>query len=442
MVKSGIAQLIRRAGYEVVARREPAGEPRPAAAREAASSKRPLHTIFSEWDLVRMLPARFPLRVFANGFPGAGNVILHHVSDQLLQSGTLARETPVDDYAASVRAFLGPRHDRFKEMLIACCPPDWRDDWHFNVHRGGGLVDFVSRSADQFLYAGPFVLGLHLNTDRFGSHELPTRAAYDLYASYGYQILPVVRHPLDILVSLAGKSPLSLDEEEAIRAAPDATLRRQLEQAARRRATRARLDDDRWLRLAAAALTRFFAEQAKLQQTWPVLRFEDVLADPMGFVSSLSLRLGLSVSKEQIAEIASAIGARQLAPGHFGQPSYGKWREALTIDRLHFLESFGLFEAAEELGYPRPEAAQLLGASCDETPPATPQELSNRLRFLQFQFFAQTFDPDWVIAASGLDEVRFARVGAVRLFGSDQSVLDHFCEKLAQTALDALRKSA
>jgi hypothetical protein len=449
VVKSSILALVRRAGYDVVALAEPTAAaappvPPPPPPAEPATPKPPFHTVFSEWDLVRMLPARFPLRVFVNGFPGAGNVILQYISDELLRYAAPARRRrAADDYEAPVISFLGPRHDRFREMLVACCPSGWRDNWHFNVHRGGGLVDFVSSpSFEHFLYAGPFILGAHLNTNRHASHELPSRAIYELYAAYGYRILPIVRHPLDILVSLAGKSPLSLDEEAAIRSAPDAAERRRLEQAARGRAAQARLNDDSWLRLAAAALTRFFAEQAKLQRIWPLLRFEDALADPVGFVASLSRRLELDVADKRIAEIAGAIGAKQLAPGHFGQPSCGKWRKAFTPDRLRFLEGFGLFETAEELGYPRPEAAELVGASGGETPAATSQELSNRPRLLQFQYFAQTFDPDWVIAASGLDEVKFARVGAIRLFGSNQSVLDHFCERLARTALDALRKSA
>jgi hypothetical protein len=449
VVKSGIMRLVRRAGYGVVASRAapialvaPPVLP-PDAADQAPTPKPPLYTVFSEWDLVRMLPARFPLRVFVNGFPGAGNVILQYVSDELLRSAGPARPKPADDYETPLIAFLGPRYDRFREMLIACCPPGWRDNCHFNVHRGGQLVDFVSSpSFEHFLYGGPFVVGAHFNTNQHASHELPSRANYELYAGYGYRILPIVRHPLDILVSLAGKSPLSLDEEETIGSTADPAERRRLEQAARGRAAQARLNDDCWLRLAAAALTRFFAEQAKLQLTWPALRFENVLGDPAGFVALLAQRLGLDVSVRRVGEIASAIGAKQLAPGHFGQPSCGKWRKAFTPDRLHFLESFGLFETAEELGYPRPKAAELVGASSAETSAATPQELSNRLRLLQFQYFAQTFDPDWVIAASGLDDVKFARVGGVRLFGSDQSVLDLFCEKLARTALDALRQSA
>ena len=447
VVKSGILRLARRVGYDVAplaAAVAPPPVPEAPPPSEPAPPKPPLYTVFSEWDLVRMLPARFSLRVFVNGFPGAGNVILQHVSDELLRSAAPARTNAAEeDYETLLIAFLGPRYNRFRDMLIDCCPSGWRDNWHFNLHRGGQLVDFVSSpSFEHFLYAGPFVVGAHFNSNQHASHELPSRANYELYASYGYRILPIVRHPLDILVSLAGKSPLSLREEAAIRSAADPTERRRLEQAARSRATQARLNDDRWLRLAAAALTRFFAEQAKLQLTWPLLRFEDALADPIGFVASLSRRLGLNVADKRIAEIAGAIGAKQLAPGHFGQPSCGKWRKAFTPDRLHFLESFGLFETAEELGYPRPESAELLGIPGAETPAATGEELANRLRLLQFQFFAQTFDPDWVIAASGLVEVKFARVGGVRLFGSDQSVLDHFRERLGRTALDALRMSA
>src|SRR5260370_29097131 len=96
LVRSGILHLIRRARYDA-APPEPTDATLLAAPVDALSPKRPVHAALSEWDFARMLPARFPQRVFVNGFPGAGNVILHHVSGALLNDAALTQARREDD---------------------------------------------------------------------------------------------------------------------------------------------------------------------------------------------------------------------------------------------------------------------------------------------------------------------------------------------------------
>jgi hypothetical protein len=385
----------------------------------------------SGWDFARMQPGRFEKRAFVNGFPGSGNVILRRLASDLLKSNpdydAYRPSNPSATADLPLHVFQ-KRHNLLLKFFRTCTPEQYQDCSYFSIHRGGGQVDFFIISNDRPLFAGPIDLGVHLSSN-FASHEIPTKHYYDLYESYGLHILPIVRHPLDTLASVAHKEIILTEIEiTRIQAEHDPKAKTALSKEFRRRSAAIRLQSDTWLRLAGAALSRFLTAHNLLNTRWPVLRYEDLIADPTQFVANLSRRLNVDADHKTQRRCAQMVGTKVLAPDHFTNPSSGKWKRLFAPRQIDLLAETGLFGVAATLGYPPPSYSDLQTAN---SPFILENQTIDVFRLLQITLFFQLFEPEWVAEMAGIeDQVFYKQAGMMRLVSASNETMDAFYRRL------------
>jgi len=374
----------------------------------------------SDWDYVRLMNVRFLRRAFVTGFPGSGNVVLRRLCDEAIAA---SGDSDGGRDAREVVAIGALRATKLLDTMKSCLPKDWNGDAYLSSHRGGALSDFFAvGQMGHFLCLSAFETNLYMNAGH-ATHELPCRSNYDLFEASGISVLSIVRHPLDVLNSLAGKTPVDEEQDENSNRASFQSL-------AKRRAA-IRTNNEVWLKLAGHTLARFLNALAELKDRWPVLKYEDLMTDPNAFVESLVARLGLdSIPASAKEQMRSMAGQSEFAPMHFNAPGTNKWKGKFSPQQINILTETGVFDAAEKFGYERPHVTDF------GEDRATSYAIDrNPQMFLQTSIFSQTFDPALVSNLSG-DAVSIYsnNVGHCRCFSTDKTLLNGFCKRLAERA--------
>ena len=196
--------------------------------REAQKSVAPpriQRRALSDFELAGLLPVELPRRAVVNGFPGAGNVLAERICSALLKTAGLLMEQPrvgggnqACDSGSTVNRAFGSRLSWLLSRLPDALPRgrEWES---FFSHGATGSVVFVAIRDPDFLLVSGLELNAYINTAVHATHELPSRGSYAFYAEQGLQVIPVVRHPLDILVSFASKLSPSLAQRVSTAAA-------------------------------------------------------------------------------------------------------------------------------------------------------------------------------------------------------------------------------
>lgn len=372
----------------------------------------------SDWDYVRLMNVRISGRAFVTGFPGSGNVVLRRLCDEAIAaSGDSNDGRDLRD----VVAIGALRATNLLNTMKSCLPKDWNGDAYLSSHRGGALSDFFAVGQfGHFLCLSAFETNLYLNAGH-ATHELPRRSNYELFDTSGIAILPIVRHPLDALASLAGKTPIDEEQDETANQVSFQSL-------ARRRAS-IRTNNDVWLNLAGHMLTHFLNALSELTDRWPVLKYEDLMTDPYTFIEAVVARLGLdSIPASAREKMRAMAGQSVFAPMHFNTPGTNKWKGNFSPQQISILAETGVFDAAERFGYERPQAKDL--GKDRVTSYAIGR---NSQMFLQTSIFSQTFDPAVVSNLSGNSVTIYStNIGHCRCFSTDQVLLNGFCERLTE----------
>ena len=291
----------------------------------------------------------------------------------------------------------------------------------FFSHGATGSVVFVAIRDPDFLLVSGLELNAYINTAVHATHELPSRGSYAFYAEQGLQVIPVVRHPLDILVSFASKLSPSLAQRVSTAAATAGISPRDI-------VCRARLASDTWLFDHATLLRRFYEPIAKMPGYRGPIRYEDALANPVGYVATLAQRLGVRVEPDGIEEIARRDRPPGVRPRPISTaPAVGKWRRHLSARQIQFLRPTGLFEVFSAFGYEDQSTDSSLGELQASNPvqiPMASRSPIDPLRDHQYLGLVGTFDPEELIQLLHLDGAVYTlRHGRHVLAGSDRALL-------------------
>jgi len=302
---------------------------------------RPLHP-------VRVAPQaelRFPGRILENGYPSSGNVVLLNIIQELVGDPPRPQRGPLEHYFEE-QAYGS---ELFHFQVI----PRFLSDLEVQeVH--GQVFDFDTtwirlELTDGRFFAFESAVSSVYRAEFWTTHEFPSDAKIERFLELGYKTVFAIRHPLDVVLSLAHK--LAPGQEASL-----------LE----------RLD---WFRATVDTVVAYLSQYHRLGLPGLSVRYEDLLTEPASTIRALAAALELPVTEQQANDIWQKYGFRPLQPKHYWQPGFQKWCIWLSGAHHAALEGSGLSVLLTKLGYPELRSADFQGpALSSPTTPLTPSD--------------------------------------------------------------------
>lgn len=276
-------------------------------------------------------------RYALTGFPGSGCMSLFTVAGSILgEMGPAANEHPaLADMA--LRAWwthTGWLAGKFDHLGVSEIQPSAPRAAFSRVRFYMPVTPERPRDLRLVLFGAPH-RAWFWNATHTTTHEPATEAVVDFHAARGHRLIATVRHPLDCVVSVAGK--LLRAHPEALIASPG------------------------WFDAALSAVIRYYEEAPDLAAAGrlDLFRYEDFLRDPAPTIRRLGAVMGHDLDdaacRRHLAKLRGADGFRSLiaGTGHLWAPGEGKWRHYLG--RLGLLGPVlarrDLIELCDRLGY-------------------------------------------------------------------------------------------
>lgn len=274
--------------------------------------------------LASLLPVDLSSRLIAAGFPGSGNGIVQGIAEFIAAYGRGSdpgRAPDVDVVGAFAADYRG-RIEASLEGLAALLGPV---SLQFAVGPDGSLqVAFFTENEQSLLFGLPNHGLFHEVVHKTHQHCGPTmRRRLD----QGARCLLAVRHPLDVLVSLANKLGfMGLDM----------------------------LADDALFRAVARAMVSYHASFAigeRSNQIVPIA-YEDCQSDFDQVYRRVAAAMDSSAPQADIDAARAKLLNRSIAHGsHLWKPGVGKWRQYLDRRLWQMAAEEGLVALADRLGY-------------------------------------------------------------------------------------------
>lgn len=286
------------------------------------------------------------------GFPSSGNMIFQSCLNDLLAQNPQAvnlQRSPLE----SLLCHYALSHWHSLSEAIATSFDDYGLHVHMAAPCGFGLAgDFlelespVPAQAGFFGQAGDVVVGglrmwHHAWANPYhASHEPITLGAAVAYQRRNVDCIQIVRHPLDVLVSIAGKLVYHTQTHEPSK------------KDARAAAVVELMNCDAWVHSMIDALERYYVAVAAAKDQIHLLRYEDLLSAPVATIQKMSEIFCVRPS----AEIADDIwqkwaGADVAGEGHRWEPGVGKWMRFLPSRFADRIIGSSLEAAAAAFGY-------------------------------------------------------------------------------------------
>jgi hypothetical protein len=278
---------------------------------------------------------RSPNRRFAIiGFPGSGNMIFQNICSALSPAPSVPiwaadpLSAAVSQFALSywfsLSAFLSGAFDEAGRWQDAAAPSHMRN--------GAIYIDLRDRASPAVVAGLPqrsYVWSNPWHT----SHEPLTDHSLKFFAEQNFQVIQILRHPLDVIVSNAAKiTALSGD-----------------------RAPQVLLQNDDWVAAMLASVGEYYEHMNDHHTSNEVefLRYEELLASPNAVIRRLASILGVECNEAKADEIWAALGKATLSQdrGHRWDPRAGKWREFISPRFAKRIVESPLCKYARNFGY-------------------------------------------------------------------------------------------
>jgi hypothetical protein len=168
------------------------------------------------------------------------------------------------------------------------------------------------------------------------SHEPLSSSSVRAYRSNNVSCIQLIRHPLDVLVSIAGKVSVLASEDHSDRT----ELCREL------------LSNENWVKSMVDALGEYFSLVADARSEISILTYEGLIENPVNTIISLSQSLDREINENEAKKIWSKWSDRPaLSKTHSWDPRKGKWMELLPAVYCEYIMRSKLNSAAQSLGY-------------------------------------------------------------------------------------------
>jgi hypothetical protein len=265
------------------------------------------------------------------GLPGSGNMIFQTILTDVLPIASL------DDTEVDLKWFMSCYHNfwvKFIESELSV------SHWvTVPVHTGfsGLMFSLTPKGADSllnptikdFIYIAGFPIQAVAWSDRFiSNHEFLVPSTEDYYVSHGARPVVILRHPLDIILSIANKT--------------DSPYKH--------------LNDRKWLDNISKIVCFYFNGYASLKQsqTTKFVRYEKLLTKPTNTIVNLSKDLGVIITKGKAEELWKKYGLKPIpatSVTHYNEPSINKHKNYFHQKHLKIFQANGLIDAAKKFGY-------------------------------------------------------------------------------------------
>ena len=274
-----------------------------------------------------------PQRFLITGYPGSGNMVVQNCVGLLLAAAAGKTWSPsplcnaLSQYAMYywhslsdliIKAFDG--HGRWAD-IAGSTHIRWGAQ-HISLSSEDTYTSITGLPMRSFAWANPWV----------SSHEPLTKACTSFFREQGFKIIGICRHPLDVIVSNAAK--LTAEGGD--------------------RAPQILLQNDEWFEEMVKMLEAYYARIVRNQDDVILVRYEDLLADPLETLQKLAEGMGLSVSKKDCKTIwDEGIQGKTLSTdrGHYWAPKQDKWQSYIPPRYAERICNSPLREYAEKLGY-------------------------------------------------------------------------------------------
>jgi len=181
-------------------------------------------------------------------------------------------------------------------------------------------------------------------------HEPLTMQTLSFLTSQNFHVMPVMRHPLDLVVSNAAKITIASGE----------------------RTPQLLLQNDAWMDNLLKAVEAYYAELAEHQGASGItlIRYEELLASPVRVIRQIAEVLGVKCNDGDAGRLWEKLGNKPVVGiGHLWDPRAGKWKEFIPARYAERIRASHLRECAEALGY-RLEAEDFKGTRSEISPNA------------------------------------------------------------------------
>jgi hypothetical protein len=284
-------------------------------------------------------------RAIAFGYPGSGNLPYQAIMMKILKR---KREVYLsnDEFFSWCSGFHVYLDGLIKNLFneIQCPSVD------IGYSRPGALnvaATWTEKETGQlvFLFLDDIPSKVFLGTPLYGTHIVPDKAMAEHYQRKGCRIFFCVRHPLDILVSLAAKSPI--EHFEQLSKSTGASIAE-----VRKSFVVSQLSDPVWIDQTSKMLYAYMKNALRVKEHCTVLRYEDLVNRPRETISALFQDLEVDLDEELLDELVDSVGTVDFGqPGHLFDPREGKWREFFPRESLNIALNNHIGEITEALGY-------------------------------------------------------------------------------------------
>jgi hypothetical protein len=288
------------------------------------------------------------------GSPGSGNMIVQRYIAEILERARATSASPQGPLESILSSYAISHWQMMGEALSLYFEDDGLVDYAGGPSGFGLLNLFVTlqpnqeragcaRTPSDLVCIGGIRGWHHAWANPFhGSHEALTRTAASTYGSRNVSCIQVVRHPLDVLVSVAGKVLFRSLGARAVEGG-----------ATRIKAVQSLMKYPDWVNSMIDALEEYYAIIAETASELHIVKYEELLSNPTVAVARLSGFLEVDISPNQVDEIVKKWSdkAAGFGPGHRWDPRAGKWKQFLSSRLASRLVGSRLHSAARELGY-------------------------------------------------------------------------------------------
>lgn len=270
-------------------------------------------------------------RFLVTGLPGSGNMIAQTLYNEMIEGRQAANFSQLDQGLIGLASsYFWSLHNLVKTGLEKRGAAYWHVTPWETVY--GAFVTGPTIETETWQMCG-LPLRSHLwSVDLTFSHEAPTKETIKYFADHNISVLSLVRHPLDNIISIAGKMARDsgLDNPGILLCNPE------------------------WYRSMVEAVSNHFAAILAQQSADQIFYYEDLLSDPVGYMSKVKSVLGVEFGPEQMKRAWDQFGLKPLPTAmghHFWKPSEGKWRDYMSPMQKDIILASKLPALTRELGY-------------------------------------------------------------------------------------------
>ncbi|MBF0118030.1 MAG: sulfotransferase domain-containing protein [Desulfobacterales bacterium] len=284
------------------------------------------------------------------GFPGVGNQLFRAILTNLYQKPSISHNSKEQLFDKLAREHIY----ELKRTLDQAFFIYMDDNWSIAYPTSITTIYYSTTAKDGMITIDGLQAKPFLSLERiYQTHEVLNEEVVNHFKRFNNLIFFMIRHPLDILVSVAFK--LTLFQEDRIDKLFYPELANDLyksDSILREQWGLSRLNKIDWFEPIAITLRDYLINYLNVKQNVFTVRYEGLTTDPIENIFQICCQLNIDKSRNEIEMLWKKLGFKPIKKGgHYFRPGYGKWRLYFTKNHLDVLKKLGYDELLNELNY-------------------------------------------------------------------------------------------